>query len=583
MIENRINCEICIDECSKYFYDESFETHVIIYEGDIEAAIKNKDYACLLNISNGLAYVLVKKGRIEELLRTTKEAVSITKEYLYTLLQLSPVEAANITKINTNPYLGLQGRGVIVAIIDTGIDYLNKEFQYEDNTTRIISIWDQTIETGKIPENINYGSEYGRDEINQAIKLGDDKGDPKTIVPSVDNIGHGTASAGIIGARGVNKSIKSAATECEFIIVKLKEAKNYLIDSWGVERKNRHIYSSSDIQMAIAYVAKKISELLKPIVVFIPLGTNLGSHDGNNTLDTIIDGYSIRRGVVFVTGTGNEGISEVHTSGKFEKAEEINTIELKVDTNQKNIVLQIWAKKPDKVSVEILSPSGETSSKISAKVEGIETVNFIFEGTSGTVRYAVPEQNSGDELIEIELKNIVLGIWVFKLYGDYIVDGRYDAWILQRELLEENTKFLNPDPYITLMSPSTSRLIISSGYYNQNDNSMVPQSGRGYTRDGRVKPDVACGGVNVITTAPGGGITTVTGSSIAAAVLAGAVVLLLQWSIVQGKDRKMYASKVKNYLIRGTRRLGEDIYPNPELGYGLLDMVQVFNQIRANV
>lgn len=244
--------------------------------------------------------------------------------------------------------------------------------------------------------------------------------------------------------------------------------------------------------------------------------------------------------------------------------------------------MQIWVKKPDKVSIEIISPSGETSDKFPAKVKGIFNLNFVFEGSSVIVKYLIPEEKSGDEFIEIELKKLVPGIWLFKLYGDYVVDGRFDAWIMQKELLEEETKFLNSDPFITLTRPSTARLILTCGYYNQIDNSLVPESGKGYTRDGRVKPDVACGGVNVITTSAFGGMTTVTGSSMVAAVLAGAVALLLQWGIVKGKDSQMSAVKIKNYLIRGTKKRLEDVYPNSELGYGVLDMVEVFEQIRIN-
>ena len=196
------------------------------------------------------------------------------------------------------------------------------------------------------------------------------------------------------------------------------------------------------------------------------------------------------------------------------------------------------------------------------------------------MQYFIPEEITGDELISVEIKDIREGIWQFKLIGDYIADGRYDAYIPQRELLEGDTKFLNSTSSTTLTLPSDGRQIITTSFYDQNNNAIVAESGRGYTRDNRIKPDIAAGGVNAVTTSPGGALSTVTGGSVAAAVVASACALIFQWGIVEGRDPRIYAPKMKTYLIRGTNKREGETYPNPILGYGTLDLKAVFENIR---
>lgn len=129
---------------------------------------------------------------------------------------------SNIDKVQSNPNFSLFGQGVLVAIIDTGIDYQHKAFQYADGSTRIASIWDQTInDNNNPPEGFFYGSEYNKELINLALK----NMVPLNVVPSVDEVGHGTMIAGIAGG-SPDKSMEFSGVvpQCEFVIVKLKPA-----------------------------------------------------------------------------------------------------------------------------------------------------------------------------------------------------------------------------------------------------------------------------------------------------------------------------------------------------------------------
>jgi subtilisin family serine protease len=498
---------------------------------------------------------------------------------LYTLCDISPLEASGADIFHNNPYLQLDGTGVVVGIIDTGIDYLNQEFINEDDTSRILAIWDQNIPSEKKPEGQFGGTEYTREDINRAIKAKREGQDPYAIVPSKDEIGHGTNMAGIIGAKGVNPSVIGVAPRCNFVVVKLGPAPQALKEEYGVYG-DVPTFSTSVIYLALKYLNDFAAKTDIPMVIFVPLGTNFGATNGMSFNELYIDEISRIKGIVVVVPVGNQGDSDTHTSGKLLNQGDVANVELKIDKNQNNIKFEIWARKPDKLSLSIVSPTGEVIERIVPKINTVTDVNFLYEGTKMLIEYFIPEEKSGDERIVITARNIKEGIWTFKLIGDLVVVGRYDGILIQRELLAPGTKFLSPDPYMTITIPSSSAAAISVASYNQNNNSNVRESGRGYTRDGKIKPDIAAGGVNAITTAVGGGTKVISGTSVAAAIIAGCCALIYQWGEVEGNDRPLYASKVKTYLIRGTAKIEGQKFPNPDWGYGIVSMKGVFDNIR---
>ncbi len=558
-----------------------FLNYLVEYDGDIVARLKQVPYAGVSILDENYAIVSVERGREAEILKIP-EIVFVDRTALYTLMQIQPQEAANIYQFHVNPYLNLLGTGVYVGLIDTGIDYLNKEFIYEDDTTKIFSIWDQSDNGGPHPQGFNYGTEYNRTQINQAITISKNQGDPYGIVRERDIIGHGTQMAGLIGSRGYNKEIIGTAPDSQFIVVKLRQASADAIDE-GIASISTPVpvYEGTDIITAIKYVYNVARSLNKPTVIFIPLGTNSGPRDGNTIIERYIDEVSKVRGIAVVTGTGNEGDQNGHTSGTLEKQGDRKVIELNMAPEQRSLVFEIWVRKPDVFSIGIVSPSGETIDRIPAKLQEVEQINLVFERSKIFVEYSLPEALTGDELIVIRIENARPGVWKFILYGDIVLDGRYDAWLPQKPLVKEGTRFLNPTPLITVQTPSTARQVLVASFYNQNTNAIVVESGRGYTRDGRIVPNIAAGGINAKTTAVGGGVTTVSGSSVAAAVYAGACALLFQWGLVDGNDPTLYVGKMRTYFIRGARRREGDIYPNPEWGYGQLDLEKVFEAIRA--
>ncbi|WP_051540246.1 S8 family peptidase [Clostridium ihumii] len=569
-----------LEKCGKLFNNVDYDNYLVQYLGDVSEEYKNNSNVCVFKLTNSEALIVVKKGTIENVVKNSKTIVGYNETKLYTLSEISPLETSNVLKFHSNQFLKLNGTGVIVGIIDTGIDYLNKEFMTEDNKTRVATIWDQSATVGKPPENFSYGAEYTREEINRAIEESMNGGDPYKIVPQKDENGHGTEVAGIIGARGIN-GVLGAAPNCEFAIVKCQESDKSVLEQNGVFNKKTFITGTTGLILGITYLLNYHYKVDKPLVICIPMESNAGGHDGTGLVENFIDRYTNIKGVTVVTGTGNQGNTDTHTSGKLNKTGEIQTVEVQVDKNQKGLMIFIWARTPDKISIGITSPSGESIDRIPVKFEEVEDLYFIYEKTNVKVRYYVADKSSGNEYIQVLMTNLKDGIWQFKIFGDYVVDGNYDLWIYQRALLEANTRFLNPDPYITLATPGTANYVINTAYYNQDKNTLMAESGRGFTRDNRIKPDIAVGGVGVLTTGLNNEIKKVTGSSAATAILAGVVALLLQWGIVEKNDTLLYTPKIRSYLVRGTKKRPGDIYPNREFGYGILDLNGVFENIRS--
>ena len=584
-IEKRQNNNLDIGTSSiDVKYDTTSSENVFLLvevtgESNLNDVLKIPDVSGVMIASN-LAVIITPANKINEISNIVLRIVNIEVSTILTLNSISPLEASGAPVFNNNPYLRLNGRGVLVGIIDTGIDYLNKEFQREDDTTRIVRIWDQTIQGDKDIYDLKYGTEYTEDQINQAISLQTSGGDPYSIVPSKDDIGHGTRLAGIIGGRGINPDLKGAAPDCQFVIVKLSRATKVELDAAVIDKTDVPSYTPWSALLALRYIIAVARELKRPVVVFEPLGSNMGSHIGNGIVEQSINNYSSQSGTVVVVPTGNQGNTDTHTEGIIESAGDIKDIEIRVGEKQKNLPIEIWVNKPNRVKLSIVSPSGEVIDNLEAKNTNNERIKFLYEGTEMIVNFTSPELSTGDSLIFIRAYNLKAGIWKFRLTGQYIVDSKYYAWIPQRELIDSETKFLNSVGYTTLTLSSTSSGAISVAYYNQDDNSVISESGRGYTRYGMIKPDIAAGGFNAIVTNPGGGTAVISGSSVAGAVVAGCCALILQWAVVDKNYPDIYAAQIKTYIISGAKGRPGDVYPNKEWGYGMFDMQGVFDRIR---
>ncbi|MGN2337228.1 S8 family peptidase [Clostridium cagae] len=560
------------------YYSADSANFLVEYRGDLKNEIDNVSYVCGDILTNTIGVISLPYEYLDQVLIDVPSIKFIDFRSMSVLQDISPNSIDQILAIKKNPYLNLTGKGVLVGIVDTGIDYLNNEFIREDGTSRVAAIWDQTIQDIK-DESVYLGNIYSNEEINKAINAYKGNEDPYAIVPSKDEIGHGTEMAGIIGARGYNGDFQGVANDCEFVIVKLLESLNFqkILQSNNV--KYTPIYNSSEIVAGIEYLKNFSVKMNKPMVIYLGVGTTEGSHDGNNLISKYLTSIASVRGIALVAGVGNEGAAEGHASGVIKNIGEIDTMELNIPREMRNFSFQIWVKRPNKMSLNVISPTGEESSFIQAKRNKREEINFVFSNTKLKINYYMPEDFSGHEVIQVIFKDINPGIWKFALRGDYISDGEYNAWLQPVITLPENIKFLEPDPFSTLTIPSTARKVVTVAYHGLVNESLIATSGKGFNTNGLINPDISTVGINILTTKALGETTLVSGSSAATAVIAGGCALLLQWGIIDGNDTTMYSTKIRSYLIYGAYRKPELTYPNRESGYGSFDLLGTFNVI----
>ena len=445
---------------------------------------------------------------------------------------------------------GLTGRGVLVAVIDSGIDYFHSDFRNPDGTTRIGLLADQ--DRDRI---------YTREEINAALETGS-RSSALELVPSTDPSGHGTAVAAIAAGNGRegNGVYRGVAYESELMVVKLGTP---LTDSFP---------RTTQLMKALDLVVRRAQDMNRPLAVNLSFGNTYGSHDGTSLLETFVNDMSNIGRNVIVAGTGNEGTGAGHRAGSLVMGQEENA-ELSIAPYETGMGVQLWKSYVDQFSIRLVTPSGEVIGPIDSRL-GPQTLRY--GGTQILIYYGKPSPFSRAQEVYFDFLPVRdyldSGIWTFRLTPERIVTGQYDMWLPSRGILNPSTRFLRPVPETTLTIPSTAANVISVGAYDDSYRAYADFSGRGFTRQTRqVKPDLAAPGVDIVTARRGGGYEAVTGTSFAAPFVTGSAALLMQWGILQGNDPFLYGEKVKAYFTRGARHLpGYDVWPNERLGYGTL-------------
>lgn len=498
-------------------------------------------------------------------------------DFLYFLPRImSPTDshsndASGITQVLNQPFLNLSGRGVIIGIVDTGIDYRKDAFKFEDGSTKILGIWDQTVD-GKRQDDLYFGSTYTSDDINNANR----SSDPYSIVPSVDEDGHGTFLASVAASNEPGEYI-GAAPKAYLLIVKLKKASQYLIDRYLITNDNPNLYESTDYMLGMKYILDASKKFNMPIVMCIGMGTNDGAHDGNSLIEEYISFVSQRVGYAFVTAVGNEANAKHHTQGRIPATRAADRISIKVGEQGASFTVIIHSPGYDKISAGVTSPTGEAVSRVSFQ-SGLEFSNqLVLENTRITLRYFRDNNNN----VIVSFKNATQGIWNIILYGDLIINGEYWAWLPITGQISPTVEFLRPTPEYTIVIPSTALRAIKCGAYNSKDQSLLVSSSWGPTRLLRIAPDFVAPGVDVKGIYPTG-YGTMTGTSVAAAITAGIAALLFEWGIVNGNKPAMDSDLIRSYLISGCQRERNLAYPNIQWGFGKVNLYGTFEVIKES-
>ena len=462
---------------------------------------------------------------------------------------------------------GLSGEGVLVGVVDSGIDYFHPDFRNEDGSSRILRLWDQSI-PGNPPEGYLTGTEYAKEEIDKALALGETEG--RRFIPSRDFSGHGTAVLGIAAGNGrasdgVNRGI---AYKSDLLVVKMGNA------------RESSFPRTTELIEGIDYLIRQAVKMGRPIAVNISFGNNYGSHQGDSLLETYISNVAnVGRSVICV-GTGNNGNDRIHTAGKLRQGQ-TDMIEMSIGTYETTLNLQLWKAYADEIEISIETPSGERLPELSEKsgtqrYRAGETDLLIYYGKPGPFQVT---QEIYFDFIPVGTY-LTSGIWKLYLRGRHIKEGNYNLWLPGGRVLNSMTGFYRPTAAETLTIPSTAAKVVTVGAYDSRLNAFADFSGRGGKQLVYFKPDLVAPGVDVTAPAPGGGYSGMTGTSFAVPFVTGAAALMMEWGIARKNDPFLWGEKVKAYLRRGAQPLpGFEKYPNESVGWGRLCFVESMPEI----
>ena len=471
--------------------------------------------------------------------------------YCHTQMDTESLEATRILTIQNQPALQLKGSGVIIGFVDSGIALQNPVFRTSDGRTRLIGLWDQTDQSGTAPDGFLYGSGYGREEIDSWLREG------REYLPGRDENGHGSKVAAIAaGSELTNENFLGAAPEADIAFVKLKEAKPFIRKLERIPQDSI-AYEEADIMLGIRYLDLLAQREGKPLIICLALGSNSGGHTGETPLGLYLTYISRKSGRAVVAAAGNEGNRGHHFYGTVPSETGYMDVELRVGPGETGFQVNLWGNAPGLFVTEVIAPSGERISRITPQVLSRERYDFVFENT------------------------ITAGIWTIRIYSVGNLEKGFHMWLPVTGFISSETYFIRPDPDTTVTEPANAEGVLTFAGYDARTNSIWYDSGRGYTRTGKVVPDVAAPAVEVSTIDMRGRNSTLTGTSAAAALGAGACALLLEWGIVQQNAPAMDSVTIQRYLIRGASRSENYTYPNKTWGYGLLDLYGVFQAIRG--
>ena len=528
---------------------------IILYSGTLERVSETAE--SVTPLLKNFAIVRIREENIEKL-ASLEEVIYIEKPKRLFFEVADGRRVSCIDAVQT-PRFRLTGKGVLIGVIDSGIEYANADFRQEDGATRIRFLWDQTVE-GTPPEGYRIGSEFSAEQINEALQQPN-----RTMrlqkVPSVDSSGHGTAVAGVAAGNGRNSGgrYRGTAPDAELIIVKLGNP-----GGAGFPR-------TAELMQAVDYIVQKAEMLQMPVSVNISFGNTYGAHNGTSLPERFLDAAAQIGRTLISVGTGNEGAEAGHTSGFVREGEE-TSVPLGVQERQGAFSLQIWTDYTDVIGVTIKTPSGERVGPIR---EVMGTQRFLTGKTEILLYYGEPSPYSGLNEIFLEFlpvdDYVNSGEWNIILVPEQIVTGRFEMWLPASYTLNEGTAFFYPTEELTLTIPSTASRVLTVAAYDADTMSYADFSGRGRKNQNNQKPDLAAPGVNVVSVQGEEGYASFTGTSFAAPFASGGAALLMEWGITEKNDLFLYGEKAKAFLRRGARELpGYDSWPNNQLGYGAL-------------
>lgn len=528
--------------------------------GDSVEALLGGSGISVVPLLGGYAIVTLPESMLEEYSRRPQIEFIEKPTRLY-FEDLFSKEASCITQVQRDEpgNLQLTGRGVLIGIVDSGVDYRHPAFLTADGKSKILRLWDQSI-PGNPPEGYATGTEYTNEEINEALSLSVQEG--RRLVPSEDGSGHGTAVLGVAAGSDFSRGAvnRGVAYESDLLVVKM-----------GIPRQDS-FPRTTELMQGVDYLVRQAIRLGRPIALNLSFGNNYGSHRGDSLLETYLDNVSGMGKNVICVGMGNNGNDALHTGEKLSPGE-IQEIELGVGAFEPTLNVQLWKNYEDEMEIYLEHPAGERVGPLfetlgAQRWQAGNTELLIYYGKPAP--YHVTQEIYVDFLPQDEKTPYVdSGVWKIILAARNIKNGEYFLWLPGGKTLNPGTAFYLPRPQGTLTIPATARRVISVGAYDARQNTYADFSGRGCRALPYPKPDLAAPGVDIYAPRPGGGYAAFTGTSFSTPFVTGAAALLMEWGIIRRNDPYLYGEKLKAYLRRGAKALqGSEKLPNDLIGWG---------------
>lgn len=534
--------------------------------GDSVEALLGGSGISVVPLLGGYAIVTLPESMLEEYSRRPQIEFIEKPTRLY-FEDLFSKEASCITQVQRDEpgNLQLTGRGVLIGIVDSGVDYRHPAFLTADGKSRILRLWDQSI-PGNPPEGYATGTEYTNEEINEALSLSVQEG--RRLVPSEDVSGHGTAVLGVAAGSDFSRGAvnRGVAYESDLLVVKM-----------GIPRQDS-FPRTTELMQGVDYLVRQAIRLGRSIAINLSFGNNYGSHRGDSLLETYLDNVSGMGKNVICVGMGNNGNDALHTGGMLSPGE-IQEIELGVGAFEPTLNVQLWKNYEDEMEIYLEHPAGERVGPLfetlgAQRWQAGNTKLLIYYGKPAP--YHVTQEIYVDFLPQDEKTPYVdSGVWKIILAARNIKNGEYFLWLPGGKTLNPGTAFYLPRPQGTLTIPATARRVISVGAYDARQNTYADFSGRGCRALPYPKPDLAAPGVDIYAPRPGGGYAAFTGTSFSTPFVTGAAAILMEWGIIRRNDPYLYGEKLKAYLRRGAKALqGSEKLPNDLIGWGALCVAQ---------
>lgn len=555
------------------------KSYYMLYRGEIESAFENNGIYRYVILNDKLAAIYVDLDFDESTLDDIEEINWWSMSgNMSSLIEITDdlkkgetaTDAAGTIYIENNPYINVTGKDILIAVIDSGVSYLHRDLINENNESKIMYLWDQESDLGEPPEGLKFGSEYTNEDLNEAIKENNE-----TL--SLDETGTGTMVCGmLVGEGNIVKEYEGIAKDAKLIVVKLRGYKNVYYDG-------KISYTESDFLAAITYVTRIAEEQNLPMIINMTVGTK-----SNIRIEaSIIESYKAlqKSGMILVSGAGNEGNTDIHYSNKTLIENEYQDVIIQNGDN-KNLDIILSGTGPDKIGVQIISPSGDVSQIVKYSPEDkTNTGRFYIEGTDYKIVYRYPWLESGEEALGIELLDIKPGVWTLRLFPEFIIHGTYDLYLPNKNLISKDTRFLDPTSIGTITEFALSRDVITIGAYNGKTNSLWIGSSKGGLTDYRVNPDLIAPGVDIISTYNDGLYNTSTGTGVSSSIVSGALALIMEYLKQQSQLPKLslFTDVLRTYLIQGAIRNEIYEYPNISQGYGIMDLRNIFRAIARNL